>query len=73
MWRKDPAFLQLSADKWPKHETLVSAEHVEKRITKNPPVVSHVFVDVALGSIPVNLERIIDPKHSSSHIQLPQV
>ena len=73
MWWEGPAlsqFLQLPADNWPKHEAVVSTEHVDKEIVKNPPIVSYVFVSVALEGISINLEKIIDPKSFSSIIRL---
>ena len=73
MWWEGPAFLQSPADKWPKHEAVVSTEHVDKEIVKNPPIVSYVFVSVALEGISINLEKIIDPKRFSSIIRLLRV
>ena len=70
MWWEGPAFIELPAYKWPKHEAVVSTEHVDRKIVKNPSIVLYVFVGVALGGVSINLEKIIDPKRFSSIIQL---
>lgn len=74
MWWEGPAFLQLPADKWPRHEAAIEAEHVEREIVKKPPpIVSHVFTSVEIEAIPRNLQQIIDPECFSSLLRLLRV
>jgi len=43
LWWEGPAFLQISSEKWPLQETVVSDEHAEQEILKVQSTVSHVF------------------------------
>jgi len=73
LWWHGPAFLQLTSDKWPTHESLTFDSSVSCEMIKDPPVVSHVLLTTHDTEQPSNLDKVMNIKRFSSLTKLLRV
>ena len=73
LWWHGPAFLQLTNDKWPSHESVSFDSSISCEMIKDPPTVSHVLLTIHDTKQPFNLEKVIEIKRFSSLTKLLRV